>query len=231
MLAFVRDEIAAGRQAFVVLPIIDENEALELRAASAEYERLRQGALAGLRIGLLHGRLPAAEKETLWREFRGGAVRLLVCTSIVEVGLDVAAATLMIVHHPERFGLAQLHQLRGRVGRGTDASWCFLLPGPQASDEALDRLEKFAATDDGFAIAELDLEVRGMGDLVGTRQHGDTELRIADLPHDAKLLERARAAAQTLLEADADLARPEHARLRAHLEGAWRERGMLAEIG
>ena len=231
MLGFVRDEIAAGRQAFVVLPIIDENAALELRAATAEYERLRQGALAGLRIGLLHGRLPAADKETLWREFRSGEVRLLVCTSIVEVGLDVASATLMVVHHPERFGLAQLHQLRGRVGRGSEASWCFLLPGPQTSDEALERLEKFAATDDGFAIAELDLEVRGMGDLVGTRQHGETELRIADLPRDAKLLARARAAAESVLETDPDLKRPEHARLRAHLEAAWRERGMLAEIG
>jgi ATP-dependent DNA helicase RecG len=231
MLRFVRAELSAGRQAFVVLPLIEESEVLELRAATEEYERLRKGPLAGLRIGLLHGRLPAVEKEALWREFRGGTVQLLVCTSIVEVGLDVASATIMIVHHPERFGLAQLHQLRGRVGRGSDASWCFLLPGVEAGDEAFDRLRAFAVTDDGFQIAELDLRVRGMGDLVGTRQHGMHSLRIAALPADQPLLERARDRAVELLRVDPDLHRPENSAIRIHLEKHWRERGALAEIG
>jgi ATP-dependent DNA helicase RecG len=231
LLGFVRGEIEAGRQAYVVLPLIEESDKVDLRAATDEYERLRAGALAGLRLGLLHGRLPAAEKEKLLADFRRGAVQLLVATTIVEVGLDVANATLMIVHHPERFGLSQLHQLRGRVGRGGAASFCFLLTGAESGDETLERLRQFAATEDGFRIAELDLQHRGPGDFVGTRQHGLPALRVADLAGDGELLQQARTRALELVERDPRLERPEHAVLRAHLESRFGEQQALAEIG
>jgi ATP-dependent DNA helicase RecG len=231
MLEFVRREIDAGRRAFVVLPIIDPSDKLELSAASEEFERLQTGPLAGLRLGLLHGRIDAALRDTLMAEFRRGDVPLLVCTTVIEVGVDVGDAGLMIIHHPERFGLSQLHQLRGRVGRGGDAeSWCFLLPGASVGREALERLQEFAATDDGFRIAEMDLERRGPGELFGTRQHGLPELRIADPWRDRAALERAREKAFDLVRHDPRLERPEHAATRAHLEARWREREALAGI-
>ena len=228
---FVRGELANGRQAFVVLPIIDESETLELRAATEEFARLRAGPLAGLPLGLLHGRLPAAERDALLQAFRRNDTQLLVCTSIVEVGLDIANASVMVVHHPERFGLAQLHQMRGRVGRGVQPAYCFLLPGPDVGDAALERLRRFAATDDGFTIAELDLELRGPGDLAGTRQHGLPALRVADVTRDLPLLLRAREHAAALVALDAELVRPEHAAIRAHLEARWSDRDALAGIG
>jgi len=231
MWAFVRAEIEAGRQGYVVLPLIDESDTLELRAACAEYDTLRQGPLAGLALALLHGRLPAAEREATLAGFQAGDVRLLVCTSVVEVGLDVAAASVVVVHHPERFGLAQLHQLRGRVGRNDAAAYCFLLPGAQVGEPALARLRRFAALDDGFRIAELDLELRGPGDVGGTRQHGQLDLRVADLGRDLALLEEARAHAERILAVDPHLARTEHAALRAHLDARERRAEMLAEIG
>lgn len=231
MHAFVRDEIARGAQAYVVLPVIESSPAHELRDATAEFASLGQGPFAGLQMGLLHGRLPAAEKQALWTGFQAGRVQVLVCTSLVEVGLDVARATLMLVHHPERFGLASLHQLRGRVGRGSGASWCFLLPGAEVGDEALARLQRFAAIDDGFRIAELDLEQRGMGDLAGTRQHGEQELRIADLGRDSSLLERAHVDAFEIVRRDPDLVRPEHAAARAVLEARFAARSENAAVG
>jgi ATP-dependent DNA helicase RecG len=231
MHAFVRDEIGKGAQAYVVLPVIESSPAHELRDATAEFERLKNGPFQGLQLGLLHGRLPAAEKLGLWTGFQAGRVQVLVCTSLVEVGLDVARATLMLVHHPERFGLASLHQLRGRVGRGSGASWCFLLPGAETSEAAMARLQRFASIDDGFRIAELDLEQRGMGDLVGTRQHGEQELRIADLGRDTLLLERAHADAFEIVRRDPKLERPEHAAARAHLEARFATRGENAAVG
>jgi ATP-dependent DNA helicase RecG len=231
MLQFVRREVEAGRQAYVVLPLIEESDKVDLRAASVEFERLRAGPLAGLRLGLLHGRLPGAEKEQLLADFRRGRLQVLVSTTVVEVGLDVANATLMIVHHPERFGLSQLHQLRGRVGRGGAASYCFLLAEPDSGADTEARLREFAATDDGFRIAELDLRHRGPGDFVGTRQHGLPALRIADLAADEDLLQRAREEAFALVERDPRLERPEHAAARAHLESRYGEQQALAEIG
>jgi ATP-dependent DNA helicase RecG len=228
---FVRAELEAGRQGYVVLPLIDESDALELRAARDEYDTLRQGPLAGLPIALLHGRLPAAEREATLAAFHAGRIRLLVCTSVVEVGLDVAPASVVVVHHPERFGLAQLHQLRGRVGRGDAASWCFLLPGTRAGAAARERLQRFAATDDGFQIAELDLETRGPGDLAGTRQHGALDLRVADLARDVELLVEARDMAARVLASDPELERPEHAALRAHLDARVQNRLALAWVG
>jgi ATP-dependent DNA helicase RecG len=231
LMGFVRRELEAGRQAYVVLPLIDESDKIDLRAATDEYERLRTGPLAGLRLGLLHGRLAAAEKESLLADFRRRAVQLLVSTTIVEVGLDVANATLMIVHHPERFGLSQLHQLRGRVGRGRAESFCFLLVDADLGDATHERLREFAATEDGFRIAELDLRQRGPGDFVGTRQHGLPALRVADLARDLELLERARAQAFELVDQDPHLERPEHAAARLHLESRFGEQQVLAEIG
>ncbi|UCE02280.1 MAG: ATP-dependent DNA helicase RecG [Candidatus Latescibacterota bacterium] len=231
MLEFVRQQTLEGRQAFMVLPLIEESDKIELRAATAEYERLRSGALAGVRMGLLHGRLRPAEKETLLRSFHTGALQLLVSTTVVEVGLDVAGANLMIIHHPERFGLSQLHQLRGRVGRAGGAAWCLLLVERRTTSEALERLRQFADTDDGFAIAELDLRLRGPGDFVGTRQHGLPTLRFADLSHDRALLERARDLAFALVRADPELLRGENAGVRRVLETRYQERETLAETG
>jgi ATP-dependent DNA helicase RecG len=231
MSQFVRREIEAGRQAYVVLPIIEASDKLELRAATEEFDRLQHGPLAGLRLGLLHGRVPAAEQDALLHEFRRGGVQVLVATSIVEVGIDVANATLMIVHHPERFGLSSLHQLRGRVGRGAEDAYCFLLPGTGVADDTLARLREFAATEDGFRIAELDLEQRGPGDFAGTRQHGVPSLRVAELPANFELLLRARAVAQALVVADPQLERPEHAAMRAHLDSRYHAQKWLAEIG
>jgi ATP-dependent DNA helicase RecG len=231
MLAFVRRQLEAGRQAFMVLPLIEESDKMDLRAATEEYERLQRGPLAGARMGLLHGRLPASEKESLRQAFGSGALQLLVTTTVVEVGLDVARASLMIIHHPERFGLSQLHQLRGRVGRAGGEAWCLLLLERTQSNEAVERLREFAGTDDGFAIAELDLKLRGPGDFVGTRQHGLPTLRFANLSEDLTLLESARRQAFALIRDDPELSRPENAAMRQHLETRYREREVAAEIG
>jgi ATP-dependent DNA helicase RecG len=231
MLGFVRAQLDDGKQAYIVLPLIDESEKVDLRAATAEYERLQHGPLAGVRMGLLHGRLRPAEKEALLHAFQRGELRLLVSTTVVEVGLDVARAHLMVVHHPDRFGLSQLHQLRGRVGRAGGESWCLLLLERNTSPEALERLREFARTEDGFAIADLDLQLRGPGDFAGTRQHGLPALRFADLARDLDLLESARRAAFALVESDPLLARPDHALLRQYIETRYQEREACAEIG
>ena len=209
VLEFVRSECAGGRQAYVVLPVIEESERADLRAATTMAQTLA-ARWPELRVGLVHGRLKADERDALMRGFRAGEVNVLVATTVIEVGIDVPNATIMLVEHPERFGLAQLHQLRGRIGRGAEESYCILLSdGP-----APDRLHAFAATGDGFRIAELDLEERGMGDLIGARQSGGFELRHARLPEDTDLLGRARDLAARLIDADPALQRAEHQRLR-----------------
>jgi ATP-dependent DNA helicase RecG len=173
-------------------------------------ERLQAGPFGEFRVGLIHGRLGFDAKEGIMRAFKARELDLLVATTVIEVGIDVPNATLMLIEHPERFGLAQLHQLRGRIGRGEEESFCILLPeGPAA-----DRLHAFAATEDGFKIAELDLEERGMGDLIGARQSGGFEVRHARLPADADLLTRARQLAIDLKGGDPALPRPENQRLR-----------------
>ena len=209
VLAFVERECGAGRQAYVVLPVIEESERADLRAATTMAEALaaRWPALA---VGLIHGRLKADERDGVMRRFRAGEIHVLVATTVIEVGIDVPNATLMLIEHPERFGLAQLHQLRGRVGRGTGESYCILLAGGAVPE----RLKAFAATDDGFRIAELDLAERGMGDLIGARQSGGFEVRHARLPEDTDLLTRARELAAELLGRDPALQRPEHRALR-----------------
>jgi ATP-dependent DNA helicase RecG len=209
VMEFVRQECGRGRQAYVVLPVIEESERADLRAATTMAQSLA-GQWPNLRVGLVHGRLKADERDDSMRRFRAGEIDVLVATTVIEVGIDVPNATVMLVEHPERFGLAQLHQLRGRIGRGAEESYCILL----ADGPSFDRLRAFAATHDGFRIAELDLEERGMGDLIGARQSGGVELRHARLPVDEDLLSRARELATRLIAADPALQRAEHQPLR-----------------
>jgi len=207
---FVAAECRAGRQAYVVLPIIEESEKADLRAATTMAEMLA-ARWPDLSVGLVHGRLKAEERDRVMRRFRDGAIQVLVATTVIEVGIDVPNATVMVIEHPERFGLAQLHQLRGRVGRGAGESHCILLPAGRPGD----RLKAFAATTDGFAIAELDLKERGMGDLIGARQSGGIEVRHARLPDDADLLQRARELAGRVLASDPMLQRAANQPMRA----------------
>jgi ATP-dependent DNA helicase RecG len=209
VLSFIHDECRRGRQAYVVLPVIEETEKADLKAATTMAEQLKE-RYADLQVGLVHGRLKADERDGVMRRFRDGAIQVLVATTVIEVGIDVANATVMLIEHPERFGLAQLHQLRGRVGRGEGDSFCIL----QADDAVPERLRAFAATSDGFKVAELDLEERGMGDLIGARQSGGLNVRHAKLPEDSDLLEVARKLARELIHQDVALTKPQHAALR-----------------
>jgi ATP-dependent DNA helicase RecG len=203
---FVRDKVQAGAQAYIVYPLVEESEKLEdVKAAEKAFAELSAGWLAGCHLGLLHGRMKSPEKDAVMREFLAGGLQVLVATTVIEVGVDNPRATLMVVEQAERFGLAQLHQLRGRVGRGSGKSWCVLVAGPQLSDEGRERLETMAATQDGFVIAEADLRMRGTGDFFGTRQSGLPEFRIADILRDTELLVVARDAAFQLLEDDPGL--------------------------
>jgi ATP-dependent DNA helicase RecG len=187
--------------------------------------------LAAFRFGLLHGRLKASEKEAVMKEFAANRLNALVATTVIEVGVDVPNATVMIIEHPERFGLTQLHQLRGRVGRGSERSVCVLLAGPRSAPEARARLDLLASTDDGFKLAEEDLKVRGSGELWGARQTGLPALKVADLARDLDLVKRAHQEAEAAVEADPELLAPRHARLRARLvrlfgeELSWRATG------
>src|SRR5438876_3143995 len=199
VLAFVNTQLDEGRQAYIVYPVIAESEKTDLKAATTMFEKLTApgGAFAGRPVALLHGRIAGDERDTTMRDFRDGKIQVLVATTVIEVGIDVANATVMVIEHPERFGLSQLHQLRGRVGRGAAESFCILLG--DLSPEVRDRLEMFVRTDDGFEIARADLRLRGMGDLFGERQSGVPTFRVADPLRDEELNERAREAAERLL--------------------------------
>jgi ATP-dependent DNA helicase RecG len=205
----IREEIARGRQCFVVCPLVEESESLQAKAATAEYERLRTTEFRDQRVALIHGQLKSSEKQAAMAAFAAGDVDVLVATSVIEVGIDVPNATVMVIEAAERYGLSQLHQLRGRVGRGEHESICILFGDPR-----LPRLQAIASEHDGFRLAEVDLELRGAGDVLGTRQSGWPEFRVARLPEDAELLERARRRADELLDADPALEQPEHALLR-----------------
>ncbi|HEV7942771.1 MAG TPA: ATP-dependent DNA helicase RecG [Solirubrobacteraceae bacterium] len=209
----IREELRAGRQAFVVCALVSESEQLDARAATAEYERLSSGELSGFRLGLLHGQMRPQQKQATMAAFAGGETDVLIATTVIEVGIDVPNATVMLIEDADRYGISQLHQLRGRVGRGGHASLCLLF-GTKTSR----RLQALARHDDGFALAEIDLHLRGAGDLEdagqGVRQSGQREGRIARLPQDTPLLEAAHAWAGRLLDADPDLDAPEHALLR-----------------
>jgi ATP-dependent DNA helicase RecG len=209
VLEFVQAECQGGKQAYMVLPVIEESERADLRAATTMAQSLA-ARWPELKVGLVHGRLKAEERDEVMRRFRSGEVRVLVATTVIEVGIDVPNATIMVIEHPDRFGLAQLHQLRGRIGRGAEESYCILM----TEGNAPDRLHAFAATHDGFKIAELDLQERGMGDLIGARQSGGFEVRHARLPTDADLLGQARDLAMQIIAADPALQRRENQPLR-----------------
>ena len=227
---FLRAQIGDGRQIYVVCPLVEESEDSDLRAATEMADRLQRDVFADQRVGLLHGRLGFADKERVMREFKEGAVHVLVSTTVIEVGIDVPNASVMLIEHAERFGLSQLHQLRGRVGRGPWKSYCILLTAA-SSEEARRRIDAMTATNDGFRIAEADLELRGPGDFFGTRQSGLPEFRVADLLRDGAMLEEARREAFALVGADPNLQAPEHRALRASLLTRWRGKLDLAGIG
>jgi ATP-dependent DNA helicase RecG len=202
-----------------------------LKSAVAMHEKLRTGPLAGLRVGLLHGRLDPDDKEVIMRRFQRGEIDVLVATTVIEVGVDVPNATVMVVEHAERFGLAQLHQLRGRVGRGSAKSYCILIGGDRVSEQAEERLSAMVRTQDGFELAELDLSMRGPGEIFGTRQAGLPEFRIANLVRDKALLELAKREAEYFVNHPESYAEGERARVWARLKEAWQRRYGLVEAG
>jgi ATP-dependent DNA helicase RecG len=206
----VREQVAAGRQAYVVCPLIDESEKLEVRSAEETYERLQAGELSGLRLGLLHGRVTPGEREKAMALFRSGGLDVLVATTVIEVGVDVPNATVMVILDADRFGIAQLHQLRGRVGRGADQSFCYLV-GEATTADGDARLEAMVRTTDGFELAEVDLDLRGEGTIMGERQKGRNDLKLASLRRDREWVGRARDVAFELVDADPTLA--DHAEL------------------
>jgi ATP-dependent DNA helicase RecG len=286
---FVRKQVAKGRQAYVVYPVIEgtrddqpeldfsrdpadasieapspsqktavrkgktanlfpasaytsrnaapKNKTAELKSAVEMHEKLRTGPLAGLRLGLLHGRLDPDEKEVIMRRFQRGETDVLVATTVIEVGVDVPNATVMVVEHAERFGLAQLHQLRGRVGRGAAKSYCVLITGERVTPLAEERLNAMVRTQDGFELAELDLAMRGPGEFFGTRQAGLPDFRVANLFRDRQLLELAKREADRFANAGAEKGREpegteaERARVWARLKEAWQRRYGLVEAG
>jgi len=217
--SLIRSQVEKGYQAFIIYPLIEKGQNDETRAAVEEYERLQREIFPDLRLGLLHGRLPPAEKERIMRAFRNGEFHILVSTSVVEVGVDVPNATVMLIEGANRFGLAQLHQFRGRVGRGNAKSYCLLIPETN-DDVENERLLAMVETNDGFVLAERDLQQRGPGEFLGTRQAGYSELRMASLAN-VHLIEKARRLAQTLFENDPDLSHPEHQPLRLNFERFW----------
>ncbi|MBI2543818.1 MAG: ATP-dependent DNA helicase RecG [Candidatus Rokubacteria bacterium] len=229
--AFLHQQIKEGRQVYIVCPLVEESEATDLKAATEMAERLQREVFSDLKVGLLHGRMSLAEKEVVMGAFKDGQIHILVSTTVIEVGIDVPNVSVMLVEHAERFGLSQLHQLRGRVGRGPWKSYCLLLESGMLSAEARRRIEAMTETQDGFRIAEVDLELRGPGDFFGTRQSGLPEFRVADLLRDGRVLEEARQEAFALVASDPDLRHPEHRALRGALLARWRGKLDLASVG
>jgi ATP-dependent DNA helicase RecG len=227
---FLENQIAEGRQGYIVYPVIEASDKHALTAATDEFERLAAGTFAHRRLALLHGRLENAERDDVMRRFRDGELDLLVATTVIEVGIDVPNATVMVIEHPERFGLAQLHQLRGRVGRGAERSFCVLIG--DVSPEARERLDVFVGTEDGFVIARADLQRRGMGDLFGERQSGVPTFRIADpIERDAELNEVAHRVATALLARDPELRAPAHEGLAKVLRERYKRALELFRVG
>ena len=227
---FVREQVRAGRQAYVVLPQIDDNGLDAAKSVLQEHKRLGEGPLKGLRLGVLHGQMSAEEKHATMTAFRDGQLDVLVATTVIEVGIDVPNATVMVIDNAERFGLSQLHQLRGRVGRGSELSHCILI-SDGAGETSAARLRAMTSTNDGFEIAEMDLQLRGPGEFFGTRQHGLPEFKLADITNEMELLQRAKEDALALLAADPKLTRPEHRALRDALAKQFGGTLDLAQIG
>jgi ATP-dependent DNA helicase RecG len=229
---FVRKQTAAGHQAYVVYPVIEENEERELKAARQMYRQLQEKTFPNLRVGLLHGRLEADEKEHVMREFQQGKIEILVATTVIEVGVDVPNATVMVIEHADRFGLAQLHQLRGRIGRGAAKSYCVLMRGGKVSEEGERRLDAMVRSNDGFQIAELDLELRGPGEFFGTKQAGIPSFRVANIIRDRQLLEAAkREAAFVISGPNAEISKEEIDRALREMRSRWAPSYGLVEVG
>ncbi len=227
----VEEEVRKGRQAFIVYPLVEESEKLDLRDATQMAEHLQTEIFPRFRIGLLHGRMKSEEKEAIMMEFKEGRIQILVATTVVEVGIDIPNASAMIVEHAERFGLSQLHQLRGRIGRGHYPSKCILLAQYRSSEEAKVRLRAMETTNDGFQIAEEDLALRGPGEFFGIRQSGFPDFRVAHLVRDTPILVEARKEAFRLIQEDPELSRPSHLALKDVLRKRWKGRLELASIG
>jgi ATP-dependent DNA helicase RecG len=246
---FLRSQVKEGRQAYIVYPLIEESEKLDLKAATVHFEQLKRDVFPDLRLGLIHGRLPSEEKDAVMSQLKSGKLDVLVATTVIEVGIDVPNASVMLIENAERFGLSQLHQLRGRVGRGAEQSYCVLLAkrwiarraerqafdstreGPDEQRLAERRLATMVATTDGFKIAEVDLELRGPGDFFGTRQSGLPEFKVANIVSDAPILTAARADAFGIVQNDPQLLRPEHRPLLNHLHTFHREALALLHVG
>lgn len=227
----IRQEIEQGRQAYVIYPLVEESEILDLKAATEMAEHLRTEIFPQFKVGLVHGRMSGEEKDQIMTAFKNREIQILVSTTVLEVGIDVPNASVMLVEHAERFGLSQLHQLRGRVGRGPYKSYCLLLAHQPLSEEAKMRLNAMIETTDGFIIAERDLEIRGPGEFFGTKQSGLPDLRVANILRDAKILELAREEAFQIVRQDPTLSRPEHQKLKWALEKRWAKKLELISIG
>ncbi|MBI2618968.1 MAG: ATP-dependent DNA helicase RecG [Ignavibacteriales bacterium] len=243
---FLRQEVHHGRQAYVVFPLIEESEKIDLKAATKEFEHLKNDIFPRFRLGLLHGRLKSEQKDEVMQKFKAAEIQILAATTVIEVGIDVPNATVMVIENAERFGLSQLHQLRGRVGRGADQSYCILIAdyawfdhrkkGRDADFErekrqAKVRLETMVETTDGFRIAEIDLQLRGPGEMFGTRQSGLPEFKIADLLEDEELMKKARKEAFEIVGTDPELRLPEHAAVKAHFQARYRNQWELSVVG
>jgi ATP-dependent DNA helicase RecG len=227
----VEEEVRKGRQSFIVYPLVEESEKLDLKDATRMAEHLQKDVFPGFKIGLLHGRMKSDEKESIMMEFKEGKIQILVATTVIEVGIDIPNASIMVVEHAERFGLSQLHQLRGRIGRGRYPSKCILLAQYRSSEEARVRLRAMGRTNDGFQIAEEDLTLRGPGEFFGIRQSGFPDFRVAHLVRDTPILVEARKEAFRLIQEDPELVRPSHSILRNMLRRRWKGRLELASIG
>jgi len=227
----VEEEVRKGRQVFVVYPLVEESEKLDLKDATRMADHLQKEVFPDFQVGLLHGRMRSDEKQGIMMAFKDGQIHILVATTVVEVGIDVPNASVMVIEHAERFGLSQLHQLRGRIGRGQHPSKCILLAQYRSSEDARTRLRAMEKTTDGFQIAEEDLALRGPGELMGVRQSGLPDFRVAHLVRDTPILIEARKEAFRLIEEDPGLTQPAHGGLKEALLGRWRGRLELATIG
>ncbi len=226
----VARQLADGRQAYVVYPLVTESELIDLKDAERAAREIAEHHMPGCRVGLLHGRMKPADKDRALEQFRTQKTQVLVSTTVIEVGIDIPNASVMVIEHAERFGLAQIHQLRGRVGRGSTQSYCYLAASPRVSGDALKRLRVLEESNDGFRIAEADLEIRGPGEFLGTRQSGLPEFRVLNLVKDFELLQSCRRSAEALLGRDPSLGAPQHRRLRAHLLDRWKGRIELGGV-
>ena len=227
----LREEIAKGKQAYVVYPLVEESERLDLKDATQMAKSLQREIFPEFKIGLIHGRMKSEEKEAIMADFKAGRIQILVSTIVIEVGIDVPNASVMVIEHAERFGLSQLHQLRGRVGRGKDPSQCLLIAQYPRSEEAQRRLRVMEQTTDGFKIAEEDLDIRGPGELMGTQQSGLPDFRVANFVRDIQLLNEARKEAFGVIAQDPILSMPEHYFMKETLKERWKGRLELATIG